>query len=336
MSQFRRTKVFVSYSHSDSRQAEALRHFLPQHVFDVFFDRDRLYPGWSWEPALLQTIRNTDVFVLLIGADTLDRPYVNTELDTFLSGREASDVKGLIPVLIDGCTEIPRKVAGFQALDLRGNDAQTRARSIGQAIHGAFLVPTRELSRMEPGPPAEPDVEAGGNMQRLWDSGQIGLSPRAASQMVNLGIAGSSVQCAHREMDPATMRPKQCGSAASVLCVACTTGACEESYHLYGRFCTLVPPGDMLRPGTKLFYWCGSCHGPVCVRCLQIEDDYPCAPEKVLSYRFHCPACNEQIQVRPVLNADMDGVAKECLRWTRAGGPPEIGYEQPDPRRRSD
>ena len=120
------------------------------------------------------------------------------------------------------------------------------------------------------------------------------------------------------------MGAKQCESDAKVICPACTTGACEEPYHLFGRFCTVLPPGDMFSPGTKLFFWCGTCHSPVCVRCLGIQDDYPCPPDQVLSYRFYCTACRSQIQVAPALNVDYEGVARECLRWTKAGGPPGI------------
>lgn len=324
MPQFKRIKVFISYSHTDAQQVAAIRQFLPLQLFDVFFDRDRLYPGWKWEPALLQTIRAADVFVLLIGAETLDRDYVNKELDTFLSDKQDIEKSGLLPVLIDGCMRIPAKIAAHQVLDLRGSDAQSRARSIGQAIHGAYFMPTAEMAHSERSQSDQPNEKDGERMQHLWESGQIGLSPQAAAQMMNLGIAKSSIQCMYNEMNMATMEPKRCQSAASVICVACVTGACEEPYHIYARFCTLLPPGNMFSSGTKLFYWCGSCHGPVCVRCLQIEDDYPCKPEQVLSYRFHCPACGAQIQVVPVLNVDMQGVAKECLRWSQAGGPPGI------------
>jgi hypothetical protein len=324
MPHFKRIKVFISYSHSDAQQVAAIQQFLPLQLFDVFFDRERLYPGWKWEPALLQTIRDADVFVLLIGAETLERDYVNRELDTFLSSRQDSEKTGFIPVLIDGCTQIPEAVAAYQALDLRGSDAQSRARSIGQAIHGAYFIPTAEMANSERCQSDQPDQAHGEHLQQLWETGQIGISPQAAAQMMNMGILTSSVQCAYKEMNFATMQPKQCPSVASVVCVACNMGTCEESYHIYGSFCTLLPPGDMFSSGTKLFYWCGSCHGPVCVRCLQIEDDYPCNPEQVLSYRFHCPACGGQIQIVPILNVDMEGVTRECLRWARAGGPPEI------------
>jgi len=324
MPQFKRIKVFISYSHSDAQQVEAIRQFLPLQLFDVFFDRDRLYPGWKWEPALLQTIRDAEVFVLLVGSETLERDYVNKELDTFLSGRQDSEKSGLIPVLIDGCTHIPDKIAAYQALDLRGSDAQARARSIGQAIHGAYFIPTAEMANSERCQSDQPDQTHREHLKQLWETGQIGISPQAAAQMMNLGIVRSGIQCAYKEMNFATMEPRPCSSAASVVCVACAMGACEEFFHLGMRFCTLLPPDDAFSLGTKLFYWCGSCHGPVCIRCLQIEDGYPCDPEQVLSYRFHCPACGGQIQIVPVLNVDLEGVTKECLRWARAGGPPGI------------
>ena len=325
MSQFKRVKVFISYSHSDSEQVAGLRHFLAPQVFDVFFDRDRLHPGWQWEPALLQMIFDADVFVLLVGADTLDRDYVNRELDTFFSMKNEAGVRHLIPVLIDGCDRIPERVATYQALDLRGEDAQSRARAIGQAIHGALFIPPSERAQLDRMPVGDPKEGAGDAMQKAWEAGEISLSPQALSQMANLGIVKPNIQCAHREFDPVTMGAKQCESDADVVCPACTTGACEEPYHLFGRFCTVLPQGDMFSPGTKLFFWCGTCHGPVCVRCLGIQDDYPCPPDQVLSHRFHCPACRALIQVAPVLNVDFEGVARECLRWTKAGGPPGTG-----------
>jgi hypothetical protein len=323
MAQFRRIKVFISYSHSDGRQVAAIRQFLPLQLFDVYFDRNRLQPGWQWEPILLNMIRDADVFALMVGADTMDREYVNKEVDTFLEIHGASK-RGLIPVLIDGCHKIPVKLSAFQALDLRGTDARSRARSIAQAIHGAFYVPTTEIAQSGRGPSQLPDPSAGEELSRLWEAGQIGASPHVLAQMVNLGVARMSIQCSHCELDMITMAPKQCEAPAVVVCVSCNTGSCETAFHLYGRFCTLIPPGDMFSRGTKMFYWCGTCRGPVCARCLDIEDDYPCPPHQVLSFRFLCPVCSGHVQVVPVLDTDMDRVSTECLRWARAGGPPDV------------
>jgi hypothetical protein len=332
----KRIRVFISYSHSDGPQVESIPQFLPSQIFDVFFDGQRLYPGWKWEPKLMEMIRVADVFVLMLGADTLQREYVKKEVDVFLKSHDATE-RGIIPVLIDGCEKIPDQVASFQALDLRGQGAQSRARSIANAIHGAFFIPTseiaEELSRtvrlsekqraLEVKAPQWTKQDAD-EMRRKWESGEIGASPHVIAQMTNLGITRASIQCAHRELDMGSIQPRRCEASAVVVCAACSTGACAESFHVFGSFCTVLPPGDMFTPGTKMFYWCTSCRGPVCVRCLEIEDDYPCPPDQVLSFRFLCPTCRGHVQIVPVLEADMERIAGECLRWARASGPPDV------------
>lgn len=324
MSFFKRIKVFISYSHSDKDHVSAISQFLPQQAFDVYFDRSRLHPGWTWEPLLLRMIEDADVLVLLVGADTMTRDYVNKEVEAFLARPIHGPRRGLIPVLIDGCESIPSGLGEFQALDLRGADAQSRARTIGQAIHGAHFVPTAEVRTPERGLARAPEPGVGERLKEKWEAGQIGVDPSALAQMVNMRIVTTHLQCAHREADLATMEPKQCPAQAIVVCMACVMGACEESFHVYGRFCTVIPPEGMFEAGTKLFYWCPSCRGPVCVRCLGIEDDYPCPANRVLSHRFACPVCARNIQVVPVLQVDMRGVALEFLRWARAGGPPDV------------
>jgi hypothetical protein len=85
-----------------------------------------------------------------------------------------------------------------------------------------------------------------------------------------------------------------------------------EAFHVYCRFCTSLPPAGPFERGSKLYYMCRQCQGPVCVNCLGIEDDYPCPSEQVPFHHFPCPACATPVQVMVVDEADLGAVAK-CL-----------------------
>jgi hypothetical protein len=125
--------------------------------------------------------------------------------------------------------------------------------------------------------------------------------------------------CIIWDLDAATVQPKACRKPAEAVCVACTRGTCDVPRHACDWFCTPLPPGDADSPGTKLFYWCETCKGPVCSRCLGIEEEYPCLPEQVLFYRFPCPNCGGAVRVVAVPDVDMEGAVKELLRRVKAG-----------------
>jgi hypothetical protein len=79
-------RVFISHSRGDSHWAEAFAAALKQQGVDAWVDRVNLQPGDSWEAELEfeRALRDSDVFVALVGPESLDRPNLNFELGAAL------------------------------------------------------------------------------------------------------------------------------------------------------------------------------------------------------------------------------------------------------------
>jgi tetratricopeptide (TPR) repeat protein len=71
----RKTKVFISYSRSDSRASgnfgEALRSDLLDHGFDAFIDVQDILPGEDWKSRLHHLIAQCDVFIFCISPNSV-------------------------------------------------------------------------------------------------------------------------------------------------------------------------------------------------------------------------------------------------------------------------
>lgn len=90
---------------------------------------------------------------------------------------------------------------------------------------------------------------------------------------------------------------RYCSSPVEVQCVACRSGSCRASGHIYHMFITKRYGTDADQVGAKFFYYCQACAGFVCVDCLGLRDGYPCEPEALESHPFECPGCGEGVNV---------------------------------------
>ena len=129
--------------------------------------------------------------------------------------------------------------------------------------------------------------------------------------------------CGHREHDPTNFSDpvKECSRTTEAQCVSCMEGRCSTGWHTYLAFCTITPGNNSpFDANTKFFYWCDDCQGPVCVRCLDLEDDYPCPFEELMSFPFHCPSCYQAVRVVATPEMTEEGVADfliECVANNR-------------------
>ncbi len=103
MSQLR---IFVSYSHTDTKQKERLlKHLTPLEAaadFDVWTD-SRIKAGEKWLPAIEAALSGASVAILLITADFLGSDFVRQkEIPAMLGRREKEDLR-LYPILAKSC-----------------------------------------------------------------------------------------------------------------------------------------------------------------------------------------------------------------------------------------
>jgi hypothetical protein len=99
-------RIFVSYSHTDTKQKERLlKHLTPLEAaadFDVWTD-SRIEVGEKWEPEIEQALAGSSIAILLITADFLSSDFVrHKEIPAILERREKEDLR-LYPILAKSC-----------------------------------------------------------------------------------------------------------------------------------------------------------------------------------------------------------------------------------------
>jgi hypothetical protein len=126
-------KVFVSYSHADTKQKERLLKHLgaldDAAEFDVWTDA-QIRPGEKWEPAIEQALSNASIAILLISADFLVSDFVrHKEIPAILERREKKDLR-LYPILAKPCAW--QAVPWIKEIQIRPAEAKPVWRSGGR------------------------------------------------------------------------------------------------------------------------------------------------------------------------------------------------------------
>lgn len=123
--------------------------------------------------------------------------------------------------------------------------------------------------------------------------------------------------CGHREIGR-----DHCSNPGVLTCTGCGVTRCADPYHAYLQFCTLRAGQPFSTQGSKFFYRCDACAAFLCVTCLGIQDDYPCAPDALESHPFVCRHCDGAVRVVRVDNVDMAGVVGAMLSMLDANRAP--------------
>lgn len=126
-----RPSVFISYASEDRTAARALRDALAATGLEVWYDENELGGGDAWDQKIRRQIRDCDYFMPMISAATEARKEGYFRREWRLAAERtldmADDVMFLLPVSIDGTSEIgarvPDKFLSVQWLRLPGGQA---------------------------------------------------------------------------------------------------------------------------------------------------------------------------------------------------------------------
>ncbi len=137
-----RPSVFLSYASEDRAAARALRDTLLGAGLDVWYDENELGGGDAWDQKIRRQIRDCDYFLPMISAATESRKegYFRREwrLAVERTMDMADDVLFLLPVAIDGTTEIgarvPDKFLTVQWLRLPGGQTTPALTALVQRL----------------------------------------------------------------------------------------------------------------------------------------------------------------------------------------------------------
>src|SRR5438270_11408475 len=92
-----RTKVFISYSHNDTKYLNMLLphlKYLEENKLIELWTDSKIQPGERWQDEIKLALASTKVAILLISVDFLNSPFIqNNELPPLLAAAETEGVK---------------------------------------------------------------------------------------------------------------------------------------------------------------------------------------------------------------------------------------------------
>ncbi len=105
-------KLFLSYSRKDGcKWAEMLHSILKMVGFEAWRDVEGMQGGSEWKKQLRQSIRESDVLLVLLTPNAIDSKTVEWEWETAITLE-----KKVIPVMIENC-KIPESLKHFHCRD---------------------------------------------------------------------------------------------------------------------------------------------------------------------------------------------------------------------------
>jgi hypothetical protein len=113
-------RVFISYGIEDSHWARALAQALSERSVDVWYDTMQLQAGQEWQRALVRSLRDSDVYALVVGNRSLSNPNVMFEF-----GIAAASGRPVVPIILSSSStpELPTSLA--QIYQIRTDNVQT-------------------------------------------------------------------------------------------------------------------------------------------------------------------------------------------------------------------
>jgi len=112
------TKVFISYSHADSKLALRLVADLQLHGLTVWFDSWDLLVGESLMDAITTAVHNHDVFVILLSPNSVSSEWVKRELEVAFAVQSQGRPIRILPVLLASC-DLPPELSQRKCADFR-------------------------------------------------------------------------------------------------------------------------------------------------------------------------------------------------------------------------
>lgn len=183
----RRTTVFISYNHRDSRWLERLQiHLKPfgRRGDFVLWDDTKIDTGDRWRSAIRDAIERSAASVLLISADFLASDFITSEELPPLLHKAATAGARIIPIIVQPCrlSNHP-ELAAFQTLN----------------------PPNQPLSKLSDAEAEEVFVKAAEQVERV-----LSAAPRASIRPIGTGDSSemdgeSPSEAVYRELQSATV-----------------------------------------------------------------------------------------------------------------------------------
>jgi len=93
--------VFISYSHQDSTIALKIKEKLENENIKITMDVNKLYPGMNFKRFIIDSIKKTEVTILIVSENSLESPWVGYETIKTINREEFTEDKKFVGCFID-------------------------------------------------------------------------------------------------------------------------------------------------------------------------------------------------------------------------------------------
>jgi hypothetical protein len=125
-------KVFFSYSQADEQLVRQVAEPLKNH-YDVFFASESISAGQSFQSAISEELKNTDVIIYMLTENSVKSKWVNMEIGIAIGYLQQKGKPLVIPVVFDDVS-LPPQLLNIQSLFGRRDDIQLVTDKIIHAI----------------------------------------------------------------------------------------------------------------------------------------------------------------------------------------------------------
>jgi hypothetical protein len=169
-------KVFISYSKKNPTQVQTLQEdlqsmlgsMLPNELHQIWYDKS-LLAGHEWWASICEQIRNCDLFIFALSADSLQSSACQEEW-----GYAAALHKRILPIWVAGETnpnDLAEPLRRIQYIDYRQRDIPSYQQLQGGLAHLPDAVPLPDPMPPEPPVPTSPMIEIAQQLQTKLSEG---------------------------------------------------------------------------------------------------------------------------------------------------------------------
>jgi hypothetical protein len=153
-------KIYISYSHEDTKFATAVAATLTQRGHEPVSDVSAVMPGAEWRGVLNEALQTADAFVALLTESSLKSQFVLAEIGTARAIAQSRGDMLVIPVVV-GTLTVPLVVADIHAVMSSDGNAEFIASEIDRAL--AALEARRAVKKLEEHAKSKQENEDVGN-----------------------------------------------------------------------------------------------------------------------------------------------------------------------------
>lgn len=131
-------RIYISHSHQDKELARNIADGLRESGNEIFIDSESLQAGSDWRSTLNESLKQSDVFLVLVTESSVNSQFVVSEIGAARAYVNSSSNEKLFIPIIFGQIDIPNVIQDIQAIFGDRNTVDEVISKIRQAIDAFF------------------------------------------------------------------------------------------------------------------------------------------------------------------------------------------------------